>query len=365
MRPGQNKRMRGRNNNNNNGNNRKGPNPLTRSYESNGPDVKIRGTAHHIGEKYLQLARDAQSSGDPVMAESYLQHAEHYFRLIAAAQQAQQQAAYGYQRTAGEQAEADDDGDDDDFSSLPDRFASPVERVAPPPPPPAQPYVERPAYNGGAERQPYEPRQERYERPNHERQERPQHERPYQDRQSQPAGQDARPERYDNRQDRNGRGERPPYAERNFGDRNSGQERNNQERNGQDRNGAGRGAQDGNGPARDYDNRGNRNNGRGPREFRNPDAPREPRQPQPDIGPAVNALPAFITTPVRIQPEPVPVNEPVLPGLHDAPAATVDAPTDDAGFAARPRRRRRAKAEFTAGEDDIAFQAPAPDPVGE
>ena len=71
MRPGQNKRMRGRNN-------RKGPNPLTRSYESNGPDVKIRGTAHHIAEKYLQLARDAQSSGDPVMAESYLQHAEHY-----------------------------------------------------------------------------------------------------------------------------------------------------------------------------------------------------------------------------------------------------------------------------------------------
>src|SRR6516225_1188086 len=92
MRPGQNKRMRGRTNN------RKGPNPLTRSYESNGPDVKIRGTAHHIGEKYLQLARDAQSSGDPVMAESYLQHAEHYFRLIAAAQQAQQQNASGYQR---------------------------------------------------------------------------------------------------------------------------------------------------------------------------------------------------------------------------------------------------------------------------
>ena len=54
MRPGQNKRMRGRNNNNNNstGGSRKGPNPLTRSYESNGPDVKIRGTAHHVAEKY-------------------------------------------------------------------------------------------------------------------------------------------------------------------------------------------------------------------------------------------------------------------------------------------------------------------------
>ena len=73
--------MRGRNNN------RKSQNPLTRVYESNGPDVKIRGTASHIAEKYVQLARDAQTSGDPVAAENYYQHAEHYFRLIAAAQE--------------------------------------------------------------------------------------------------------------------------------------------------------------------------------------------------------------------------------------------------------------------------------------
>jgi hypothetical protein len=76
MRNGQNKRMRGRP--------RKSQNPLTRVYESNGPDVKIRGTASHVAEKYVQLARDAQSSGDPVAAENYYQHAEHYFRLIAA-----------------------------------------------------------------------------------------------------------------------------------------------------------------------------------------------------------------------------------------------------------------------------------------
>src|SRR5512146_1763869 len=80
MRNGQ-KRMRGR------GNHRKSQNPLTRLYESNGPDVKIRGTASHIAEKYLQLARDAQGSGDPVSAENYYQHAEHYFRIIAAAQE--------------------------------------------------------------------------------------------------------------------------------------------------------------------------------------------------------------------------------------------------------------------------------------
>lgn len=79
MRQGQqSKRMRGRS--------RKGPNPLTRSYESNGPDVKIRGTALHIAEKYAQLARDAQASGDRVHSENLLQHAEHYFRIVAAAQ---------------------------------------------------------------------------------------------------------------------------------------------------------------------------------------------------------------------------------------------------------------------------------------
>ena len=73
----QNRRGRGRNNNN-----RKSHNPLARSFESNGPDVKIRGTPAHIAEKYLTLSRDAQSSGDPVLAENYLQHAEHYTRII-------------------------------------------------------------------------------------------------------------------------------------------------------------------------------------------------------------------------------------------------------------------------------------------
>lgn len=88
MRNGQNnKRMRGRNSSNNNNNNRRGQNPMTRVFESNGPDIKIRGTASHIAEKYVQLARDARGSGDPVASENYYQHAEHYFRLIAAAQE--------------------------------------------------------------------------------------------------------------------------------------------------------------------------------------------------------------------------------------------------------------------------------------
>lgn len=111
MRPQQqNRRMRGRNNNNNNNNNqnRKGPNPLTRSYESNGPDVKIRGSAQQIAEKYMQLARDAQGAGDRVMAENYLQHAEHYNRIIAAAQ-----AQMPQQFNRDQRDDQDDDEDQD------------------------------------------------------------------------------------------------------------------------------------------------------------------------------------------------------------------------------------------------------------
>ena len=83
MRQGQqNRRGRGRN--------RKGQSPLSRNFESNGPDVKIRGTAVHVAEKYMALARDAVASGDQVLAENYLQHAEHYNRIIMAAQQQSQ-----------------------------------------------------------------------------------------------------------------------------------------------------------------------------------------------------------------------------------------------------------------------------------
>jgi len=96
MRQGPNpKRSRGRNNNNNNNGGRRPNVPLRmQTFDSNGPDVRIRGSAFQVHEKYLQLARDASSSGDRIMAENYLQHAEHYYRIIAAAQeqQAQQQA---------------------------------------------------------------------------------------------------------------------------------------------------------------------------------------------------------------------------------------------------------------------------------
>lgn len=85
-----------------------GGNPLSRVYESNGPDVKVRGNAQTIADKYLQLGRDAQSSGDIVMAESYFQHAEHYLRIVFAAQAYNQQNQQQYRRP-------DEEFDDEDL----------------------------------------------------------------------------------------------------------------------------------------------------------------------------------------------------------------------------------------------------------
>jgi hypothetical protein len=64
-----------------------------RTFDSSGPEIKIRGSASHVYEKYLQLARDANAAGDRVAAENYLQHAEHYWRIMAASQP-QQQPSY-------------------------------------------------------------------------------------------------------------------------------------------------------------------------------------------------------------------------------------------------------------------------------
>jgi hypothetical protein len=279
MRPGQNKRMRGRNN-------RKGPNPLTRTYESNGPDVKIRGTAHHVGEKYLQLARDAQSSGDPVMAENYLQHAEHYFRIIAAAQQAQQQAMAGYMRQPGDPEP--EEFDDDDDGGIPDRFASPLEKIQPPynpqqqPPYPAQAQqasMQQPFAQPSNERQPFPA-----DRPQPDRQP---SDRPYQD--------------------------RGPRPERSFQDRNQNH-----------RNGSNRGPRD------------QRQN----RDFRNDQQPRfEPRVAAPEDENLSPVLPSFITAPVRVSPMEAGAQE---PAGHESPAAMHESEGHETGrYHLRNRRRRR------------------------
>jgi hypothetical protein len=116
MRQGQqNRRGRGRG--------RKPQNPLARNFESNGPDVKIRGTAAHIAEKYMSLARDALASGDLISAESYFQHAEHYNRIIMAAQtqvgpqhggQPGEGGNGGFRPRWNADGSSDDDGSDDD-----------------------------------------------------------------------------------------------------------------------------------------------------------------------------------------------------------------------------------------------------------
>jgi Domain of unknown function (DUF4167) len=161
MRNGQNnnKRMRNRNNNNSssnnnsNNNNRRGQNPMTRVFESNGPDIKIRGTASHVAEKYVQLARDARSSGDPVAAENYYQHAEHYFRLIAAAQE-QFRQNQPQPRTENEMAPEDGDDESESFSN----FGQEPGFVPAQP----QPFVPRdnpPREHQQREGQPYQPRE--------------------------------------------------------------------------------------------------------------------------------------------------------------------------------------------------------------
>jgi hypothetical protein len=91
MKPGQNSklRMRGRMNNNGGGGKRHMP-MRNATYDSNGPDIRVRGNAHQVLEKYLAMARDASSQGDRIAAENYYQHAEHYFRTINSQNQAQQ-----------------------------------------------------------------------------------------------------------------------------------------------------------------------------------------------------------------------------------------------------------------------------------
>jgi hypothetical protein len=177
MRNGQNnKRMRNRNNNNNQ-NRGRGQNPLTRVYESNGPDIKIRGTASHIAEKYVQLARDARSSGDPVAAENYYQHAEHYFRLIAAAQEQFRQNQPQHQqqpRPDNDMSSTDEgDGEDDGFSPFGQEPG-----FAPQPPQQQQPYV-RDNNQRDRDQQPYhrdqQPREHRGDREHRDQRPQPQY----------------------------------------------------------------------------------------------------------------------------------------------------------------------------------------------
>jgi hypothetical protein len=275
-----------------------------------------------VAEKYLQLARDAHTGGDPVAAENYLQHAEHYFRIIAAAQAAQALAQSGQVRPPGE-GDGDDVDDDDDYSALSDRFASPSERAGasfqqpqnafqgqPLAPNAPQPFVERP---------PFDP-----------------------DRQGQNDRGGFQP-----RQDRQGNRfpDRGPRQDRQFGDRSEGYRDNRQNRDGR------------------------------PREFRpyrDAATQQPPREGPPDaVGAA--ALPSFITGPARpnvadTEAPPSPVADPQSTDVEGNEAAAPAFGEQAAGESRFPRgRRRRLRSPygFNAVQTDQDLPEPAPNPMSD
>src|SRR5262249_27750099 len=93
MRSGQTGRPHGRHNGNNPYRNRQQIPHRGQILDSNGPNVKIRGSSHQIFERYVSLAREASTSGDRVAAENLYQHAEHYFRVMSAASEGHQHHA--------------------------------------------------------------------------------------------------------------------------------------------------------------------------------------------------------------------------------------------------------------------------------
>ena len=93
MRPGQTRRPYGRNNGNNPYRNRQQIPRGSQTLDSNGPNIKTRGTARQIFERYVALGREVSTSGDRVDAENLYQHAEHYFRVMNAASEGHQQHA--------------------------------------------------------------------------------------------------------------------------------------------------------------------------------------------------------------------------------------------------------------------------------
>jgi hypothetical protein len=138
MRPAQkNNRSRGRGSRKGGGG---GGNVVNRVYDSAGPEGKVRGTPQQIIDKYLSLARDAQTSGDRVMSENFLQHAEHYQRMLIQAAAMQEQS----RRESGD-GTTDYDGDGQDSGpSQPGPQPSPQAEPQAPQQPRSEEAAERP-----------------------------------------------------------------------------------------------------------------------------------------------------------------------------------------------------------------------------
>ena len=200
---------------------------MTRSFESTGPDVKLRGTPNHIADKYMSLARDAHSSGDPVLAENYMQHAEHYNRIIMSFREQQMSqggadpfaGGMGRPSSMGDGLDGDDFGDDegDEFSDNrggmgssmggPQSGSDDMQSQAP------QPSSNQPRSFDQPQR--YDNRQHQTRRDHHRQHNNPRHDR------GEGRGEGRGDGRFD-RQDRSDRGDRQDFR----GDRNDRNDRN-------------------------------------------------------------------------------------------------------------------------------------------
>ena len=97
--------------------------------DSHGPDIRIRGSAQQVCNKYLALARDATSAGDRISAENLFQHAEHYFRIMAlhAENTGQQESINNNQEKNGvkeETRKSNDEKSEKGVDDLPDPLSS-------------------------------------------------------------------------------------------------------------------------------------------------------------------------------------------------------------------------------------------------
>ncbi len=141
MRPGQSKRSRGRNGGGPPGGSGGGPHQHNRprpphraqTFDSNGPNVKIRGNAYQVFERYVALAREAQAGGDRIAAENLYQHAEHYFRIMNA-QGEGQGGAPPRPMTPADMEMSGGDGENAEIDEVPaqGQYQSPSPSPAPP-----------------------------------------------------------------------------------------------------------------------------------------------------------------------------------------------------------------------------------------
>lgn len=188
------KRQRGRNRGPGGGGNSGGKqHNANRAFDSNGPEgIKVRGAAQGVYEKYLQLARDAGTGGDRVLAENYLQHAEHYYRVLRTMQP---------QRPVSEiiGRDAFSSGFDIDFEAEPELSAeTPAETEG------------DGAQTEGEGGQPREERQ-REDRPRYNDRDRSRDDRPRDDRPRDDRSRDDRPRYNDRQRDERSRDDRPRY----------------------------------------------------------------------------------------------------------------------------------------------------------